>query len=196
MKKIICIMFISLCFFVSGCNSTGNNNIINNLSTKEYDDFIINTLIPEYGIADLTQVNLVNSGQGSYGEVFLQDGISDISFRDLNKDYVNEMIVTIKQTESFGDNFTDKYKIEVYTIENNQVIELESDIEDMPVLTWLEFNYNNNFNVFTKSYDEGEYLVIENYVNQTGDGGMGVYLRMYKMEGNELILQRDCSNTI
>ena len=25
---------------------------------------------------------------------------------------------------------------------------------------------------------------------------MGVYLRMYKMEGNELILQRDCSNTI
>lgn len=196
MKKIICIMFISLCFFVSGCNSTGNNNIINNLSTKEYDDFIINTLIPEYGIADLTQVNLVNSGQGSYGEVFLQDGISDISFRDLNKDYVNEMIVTIKQTESFGDNFTDKYKIEVYTIENNQVIELESDIEDMPVLTWLEFNYNNNFNVFTKSYDEGEYLVIENYVNETGDGGMGVYLRMYKMEGNELILQRDCSNTI
>ena len=83
--------------------------------------------------------------------MFLQDGISDISFRDLNKDYVNEMIVTIKQTESFGDNFTDKYKIEVYTIENNQVIELESDIEDMPVLTWLEFNYNNNFNVFTKA---------------------------------------------
>ena len=58
MKKIICIMFISLCFFVSGCNSTGNNNIINNLSTKEYDDFIINTLITEYGIADLTQVDV------------------------------------------------------------------------------------------------------------------------------------------
>lgn len=74
MKKIICIMFISLCFFVSGCNSTGNNNIINNLSTKEYDDFIINTLIPEYGIADLTQVNLVNSGQVRMERCFYKMG--------------------------------------------------------------------------------------------------------------------------
>ena len=37
MKKIICIMFISLCFFVSGCNSTGNNNIINNLDGQGKD---------------------------------------------------------------------------------------------------------------------------------------------------------------
>ena len=110
--------------------------------------------------------------------------------------FISEAVGKIKELSNLKKENGYKYKIEVYTIENNQVIELESDIEDMPVLTWLEFNYNNNFNVFTKSYDEGEYLVIENYVNQTGDGGMGVYLRMYKMEGNELILQRDCSNTI
>ena len=61
MKKIICIMFISLCFFVSGCNSTGNNNIINNLSTKEYDDFIINKIdfVPEAELAYEYEISIV-----------------------------------------------------------------------------------------------------------------------------------------
>ncbi|MDO5009357.1 MAG: hypothetical protein Q4E31_00900 [Intestinibacter bartlettii] len=200
MKKIISIMTILMSLLLVGCSNNsgdGIQNVLPDLSgNSKYDDYITNTLIPTYGIADLSEVDVYEDGS-AYDDIFMEDGISDISFRDLNKDSINEMIVTIKQSESYGgDISTDEYIVEVYTIDNGEVIQLEGDIDTVPVLTWLEYNQNNNFNVFTKSYDSGEYLVVENYTSLTGEGGMGAYIRMYKMDGNELTLEMDYGNTL
>ena len=150
-----------------------------------YDSYIKNTLIPKYGIANLSKKSI--SGRLD-NKILLSSGISDISFRDLNGDSQKEMIVTIKTTDT--KNNYDKYRVEVYTISGNSVTKLGGDIEDFYVLA-TGTNNNHNFNVFTKKYNSEEYLFVENYVTGYGEGGNINNLYMYKMVGNNIVMQRD-----
>ncbi len=155
--------------------------------SEKYDEYIRNILIPKYGIADLSKVNINGS---SFDKILLSNGISDISFRDLNADSQKEMIVTIK-TADYGSVKSDQYEIEIYTISNDKVVKLNDSIEPIFVLAWGTEYKNENLNIFTKNYEGQEFLFTEHYSTGTGSEESGTTLRIYKMIGDKVVLQRE-----
>lgn len=185
----------------------------NNTATVEdlYNTYMEETLIPEYGIADLSGFNsTIFMVDYSYGyDIDRQielGGIASAYVDDMNNDGVKDMIVIryetveepVYETEDLAKYY--RMKIAAYTVENNEVKLLDEiyggahqgtdyDAETMSVASIGALDYaDTRMYVDAITNGENKYILLDcEFFNWVFADGIYQYKTIYQLDGDKLV---------
>lgn len=169
-------------------------------SESLYEDYIEHTLIPEYGVAkggpasvayNMAAPGDVANGLASVPKPEDMLGIHSIMEKDMDGDDIPELIVVrIAEEESDAALYTGFLYVQVFSMDGDEVIELEQPKRIMRYGT-LQLSESGNLNVFVVEQNDENYLCVMNCMRSPLiQFSYNMYMDVMQIENSNIICKK------